>query len=237
MARYVKIKTEQKGAEQLAYRPNFVTINGKITPVADVKQPKYTFGEAMGLANYGYTGLYGRSKTKKTVGLMGENWQQAVALSRYRRNKALPEYQLFEQTPREVLLDTAAATQLIPGKPQYNSLLQLYTDFAEKYGADASGFVKRYGNMPSKEGKYGVLFDLNNRKIRNDDVRGTYQNNLAKSLIKAGQAMSADNMPDTDKAIGIELKDSYFKQAKINMTHAEKRFAAATEQQDSLFTE
>ena len=205
MARYVKIKTEQKGAEQLAYRPNFVTINGKITPVADVKQPKYTFGEAMGLANYGYTGLYGRSKTKKTVGLMGENWQQAVALSGYRRNKALPEYQLFEQTPREVLLDTAAATQLIPGKPQYNSLNQLYNKFVDEYGADASGFVKRYGNMPSKEGKYGVLFDLNNRKIRNDDVRGTYQNNLAKSLIKAGQAMSADNMPDTDKAIGIEL--------------------------------
>jgi len=26
------------------------------------------------------------------------------------------------------------------------------------------------------------------------------------------------------KAIGIELKDSYFKQAKINLEHAEKRF-------------
>jgi DNA modification methylase len=37
------------------------------------------------------------------------------------------------------------------------------------------------------------------------------------------------------KAIGIELKDSYFKQAKINLTHAETRFAAAKENQDELF--
>lgn len=36
------------------------------------------------------------------------------------------------------------------------------------------------------------------------------------------------------KAIGIELKDSYFKQAKINLEHASKRFAD-TAKQDSLF--
>ena len=202
MAKYVRI---QKDAPQLAYRPNFVTVNGKITPIADIKQPKYTFGEAMGLSKYGYTGLYGRSKTKKTVGLMGENWQQAVALSRYQRGKAVSEFQLFDQTPRENLLDVAAATQLIPGKPQYNSLMQLYTDFTDEYGADASGFVRRYGSMPSKEGKYGVLFDLNNRKIRNDDVRGTYQNNLAKTLIQAGKAMAAPNMPAADQSLGVEL--------------------------------
>jgi DNA modification methylase len=39
------------------------------------------------------------------------------------------------------------------------------------------------------------------------------------------------------KAIGIELKDSYFKQAKINLTHAESRFAAAKEKQDDLFAQ
>ena len=192
-------------APQQINRPNAISIGKKLVNVADVKQPKYTFGEAMGLANYGYAGLFGRSKTKKTVGLLGENWQQAVALSRYRRNQAIPEFKLFKDTPKDVLLDTAAATQLIPGKPQYNSLLQLYTDFAEKYGADASGFVSRYGAMPSKEGKYGVLFDLNNRKIRRDDIRGTYQNNLAKTMINAGKAMSADGMTDEDKAIGLEL--------------------------------
>jgi len=190
---------------QVVNRPNAISIGNKLVNVANVKQPKYTFGEAMGLAKYGYTGLYGRSKTKKTVGLMGENWQQVYALSKYNNAQPIPEYQLFENTPKEVLLDTAAATQLIPGKPQYNSLVQLYTDFSDKYGADASKFVKRYGAMPSKEGKYGVLFDLNNRKIRGDDVRGTYQNNLAKTMINAGKALASDNMPDADKAIGIEL--------------------------------
>jgi hypothetical protein len=190
---------------QVANRPNAIVVGNKLVNVADVKQPKYTFGEAMGLAKYGYAGLYGRSKTKKTVGLMGENWQQLYALSKYRRGRNVPEFSLFDRTPKEVLLDISAATQLIPGKPQYNSLNQLYTDFADKYGADASGFVKRYGAMPSVEGKYGVLFDINNRKIRSDDVRGTYQNSLAKTMIQAGKALSADNMPDTDKAIGIEL--------------------------------
>lgn len=190
---------------QIVNRPNAISIGKKLVNVANVKQPKYTFGEAMGLARYGYAGLYGRSKTKKTVGLMGENWQQLYALSRYRRGKAVPEFSLFKQTPKETLLDTAAATQLIPGKPQYNSLVELYTGFVEEYGADASGFVRRYGAMPSKEGKYGVMFDLNNRKIRSDDVQATYQNNLAKALIKAGKAMTAPNMTDADKAVGLEL--------------------------------
>lgn len=37
------------------------------------------------------------------------------------------------------------------------------------------------------------------------------------------------------KAIGIELKDSYFKQAKINLNLAEKRFAQPEANQDSFF--
>jgi len=36
------------------------------------------------------------------------------------------------------------------------------------------------------------------------------------------------------KAIGIELKDSYFKQAKINLSLVEKRFAENVKQ-ESLF--
>jgi hypothetical protein len=38
------------------------------------------------------------------------------------------------------------------------------------------------------------------------------------------------------KAIGIELKDSYYKQAILNMKEAEKRFKAQVKQQ-SLFNE
>ena len=180
-------------------------IVGKYQEVSQVKQPKYTFGEAMGLSKYGYTGLYGRSKTKKTIGLMGENWQQVQALSNYRNQLSVPTFSLDKQTSKEALLDVAAAQQLIPGKPVYNSVMNLYTGFVEKYGADASGFVKRYGAMPSKEGKYGLLFDVNNRKVRREDVQGTYQNNLAKTLIQAGKAMTADNMPDADKSLGVEL--------------------------------
>jgi len=56
----------------------------KYTYTSSYKEPKYTFNEAMGLAGKGYTGLYGRSADKKTIGLMGENWQQAYALSNYR---------------------------------------------------------------------------------------------------------------------------------------------------------
>ena len=37
------------------------------------------------------------------------------------------------------------------------------------------------------------------------------------------------------KAIGIELKDSYYKQALINMTHAENRFADENTKQENLF--
>lgn len=37
------------------------------------------------------------------------------------------------------------------------------------------------------------------------------------------------------KAIGIELKDSYYKQALINMTHAENRFADENAKQENLF--
>jgi hypothetical protein len=177
---------------------------GRYQEVSQVKQPKYTFGEAMGLAKYGYTGLYGRGK-KKTVGLLGENYQQVQALANYRNSLAIPEFRLDPKSSKEALTDLAAATQLIPGRPQYNSLAQMYTGFVEKYGADASGFVRRYGAMPSKEGKYGVLFDINNRKIRRDDVLGTYQNNLAKTLIDAGKAMTAEGMPEEDKSIGIDL--------------------------------
>ena len=202
MARYAEIKTDNP---QLANRPNFVTVNGKITSVADVKQPKYTFNEAMGLAKYGYAGLYGRSKTKKTVGLMGEPWQQAVALSNYRRSKNVSDFQLFDNTPKNVFLDVAAANQLIPGRPQYNSLAKMYTDFATKYGADGSKFYKRYGAMPSKTGKYGILFDVNNKAIRNDDVLATYQNNLSKGIINVAKELVKPNMPEGDRAYGSEL--------------------------------
>jgi DNA modification methylase len=37
------------------------------------------------------------------------------------------------------------------------------------------------------------------------------------------------------KAIGIELKDSYFKQAKINLSHANKRFNLKSLTQKELF--
>lgn len=220
-------------APQIINRPNAIFVKDRLVNVADVKQPKYTFGEAMGLSTFGYTGLYGRSKTKKTVGLMGENWQQLYALSKYRNNKAVPTFELFDRTPKETILDVAAATQLVPGKPQYNSLMQLYTDFADKYGADASGFVSRYGAMPSKEGKYGVLFDINNRKIRNEDVNATYQNNLAKTLIQAGKAMASPNMPPEDQSLGVELV-ALGQQAKLSSSRSKPNKATIKALEEQL---
>jgi hypothetical protein len=186
-------------------RPNAVVFGGKLINVADVKEPKYTFGEAMGLAKYGYTGLFGRSKNKKTVGLLGENWQQQYALSQAANNKAVPTFSVTDSTPVSVMRNYAAATIVAPGTQPYNSLNRMYTDFAIKYGADGSKFVKRYGAMPSKTGKYGILFNTNNKAIRNDDVLATYQNDLSTNVIKAAKWLMQPNMPDGDKAYGVEL--------------------------------
>jgi hypothetical protein len=189
---------------RIVNRPNAVVIGNKMINVANVKQPKYTFNEAMRLSQYGYTGLFGRG-SKKTIGLLGENWQKAYALSRLRADNSVPVFNPEHIEERDRLMELAAADIMVPGTKAYNSTMELYERFASKYGADGSGFVKRYGGMPSKEGKYGLLFDLNNRKIKRDDVQATYQNNLAKELGSIAREFMAEDMPDERKAVGLRL--------------------------------
>lgn len=169
-------------------RPNAVVFGGKLVNVADIKEPKYNFTEAMRLSEYGYTGLFGRSKTKQTLGLLGENWQQQYALSKIRNNQNVTAFSIMDNTSPGVLKDLAAATPLAPGSAKYNSLLGLNTYFTTKYGADGEKYKNRWGT-PKLGSKYGILFNTNNKDVRRDDVNVTYQNNLVKASVAASKDM------------------------------------------------
>lgn len=162
------------------------------------KEPKYSFTEAMKLSNYGYTGVFGRTENKQTLGLLGQNWQQVYALERMRSNQRIPQLNILKDYDPGTLKSLMAATPLVPGKAKYNALLGLYTKFGEKYGADGEKYKDRYGVLPSPNSKYGILFNTNNQKIRSDDVNVTYQNDLvrtalsvSKDLAKIGQEVNS----------------------------------------------
>ena len=166
-------------------------------------EPKYGFLDAMRLSEYGYTGLYGRSDAKKTLGLYGEEWQQAYALDRLRKNKEMLAFSVMANTDPGTLKDLAAATPLVAGSKKYNTLLGLYTKFGEKYGASGEKYIERYDGLPSVTSKYGILFNTNNKQIRRDDVNVTYQNNLVKEAVKAAKTWVKSDDPAL-KALGLE---------------------------------
>ena len=152
-----------------------------------VKEPKYTFQEAMGLSPYGYAGLFGRSKKKQTVGLLGEEWQQAYALNQLRQGKQIYGFNVLANSSPETLKDLAAAEMITPGKKQFNNLMGLYNTFVDRYGVDGAGYASRYQQLPQIGTKYGILFNTNIKKFRRDDANVTYQNNLAKAGAKIGK--------------------------------------------------
>ena len=165
-----------------------------------IKEPKYTFNEAMSLTSRGYTGLYGRSADKKTVGLMGEAWQQAYALDQLRKGKKVLSFGLYGD--RKAALDYAAAETIAPGTKVYNTLAGLVGEFNE-YGGEAK-YLERYGTKPAIGSKYGILFNVNNKAVRKDDVLATYQNNLVKAMANVTKVLTSPERSDTDKALGIE---------------------------------
>jgi hypothetical protein len=174
---------------------------------ANTSEPKYSFAEAMRLSSRGYTGVYGRTQAKQTLGLMGEEWQRAYALDRLRKNKDMLAFSIMNNTSPAVLKDIAAATQLVTGGKKYNQLADLYTTFGDKYGTNGAKYVDRYGHKPTVGSKYGILFNTDNKKIRKDDVNVTYQNNTAQGLFKYGQALFKDgekNNNDSLKAVGLQ---------------------------------
>ena len=173
----------------------------------NISEPKYSFADAMRLSQYGYTGLFGRSQSKQTLGLLGEEWQRAYALDRLRKGKQMLSFSLMANAPTQVLKDTAAATMIVPGSGKYNNLLGLYTSFGDKYGTGGAKYAERYGHLPTIGSKYGILFNTNNQKIRRDDVNVTYQNNLSansvrvgKFLVEQGKKQNSDEM----RALGLQ---------------------------------
>ena len=173
----------------------------------NTNEPKYSFAEAMRLSQRGYTGLYGRTQSKQTLGLMGEEWQRAYALDRLRKNKDMLAFSIMANTSPAVLKDVAAATQLVTGSKKYNQLADLYTTFGDKYGTNGAKYADRYGHKPTVGSKYGILFNTDNKKIRKDDVNVTYQNNTAQGLFKYGQSLFKDgekNNNDSLKAVGLQ---------------------------------
>lgn len=156
---------------------------------AQTSEPNYNFTDAMRLSEYGYTGIYGRSETKKTLGLYGDEWQQSYALDRLRKNKEMLAFSIMSNTSPGTLKDLAAATPLVPGKAKYNSLLDLSSTFTDKYGAEGEKYKARWGT-PKVGSKYGILFNTNNQKIRSDDVNVTYQNNLVKQALSVSKDLS-----------------------------------------------
>lgn len=176
------------------------------------KEPKYTFNEAMSLANNGYTGLYGRSASKQTIGLMGPAWQQAYALDQLRKGKQMLSLGLYGD--KKATLDYMAATPIVPGNKVYNTLAGLVGEFND-YGGEAK-YVARYGTTPAMGTKYGILFNLNNKAVRKDDVLATYQNNLAKEMLNVSKVLTGPERNEIDKALGIELVK--YQDYKIDLT-------------------
>jgi hypothetical protein len=177
-----------------------------------IKEPKYTFNEAMSLSNNGYTGLYGRSASKQTIGLMGQAWQQAYALNQLRKGKQMLSLGLYGD--KKATLDYLAATPIVPGNKVYNNLAGLVGEFNDYGGEDK--YVARYGTTPAMGTKYGILFNLNNKAVRKDDVLATYQNSLAKEMLNVSRVLTGPERNEMDKAIGVELVK--YQDYKIDLT-------------------
>lgn len=162
-------------------RNTFYAANQGLTKV-----PTYSFSEAMNLSGYGYTGMFGRSDSadKRTIGLLGSPIQQAYALDQTRRGNSILDFS--PQGNAAVLKDAAAATVVTPGNAAYNALAGLVGDY-NKYGGEAGYMRKQGGSLPKPGSKYGILYNVNDKVIRKDDVLATYQNNLAHILMSAAK--------------------------------------------------
>ena len=185
------------------------------------KAPKYTFTEAASLYGRGYSGVFGRAKSKQSVGLLGEGWQQAYALDALRKNKDMLDFMVLNtnvsSTAEELegFKQAAAADQ---SAKTWTNLFTLYNSY-QKMGGEA-GYAKRYGKglPPSATSKYGILNHLDNKAVRRDDVQATYQNNLAIQLESLGK--SAAN-------IAAEIaKDPNASQDNINAARSVAEFYA-----------
>lgn len=164
--------------------------------VAKIKVPKFTVSEALDLSRYGYTGLF-KAGSKETIGLKGAAWQQYQALQALRDNTKVATYQAL-QTPTvaEAYKQGLAAKPITPGNKLFNDITTLNTYFTTKYGTQGEKYASRYGHLPTQGTKYGILFDLNDPKIRTDAAMSMYQNDLAQAATAKGKELAAGTYTD-----------------------------------------
>jgi hypothetical protein len=158
--------------------------------------PKFTITEAMDLSRYGYTGLF-KAGSKETIGLKGAAWQQYMALDAIRKKAELLPYQALETaTVADAYKQGLAAKPITPGNKLFNDITALNTYFTDKYGAGGEKYASRYGHLPTAGTKYGLLFDLNDPKIRTDAAMSMYQNDLASAARAKGKELAAGTYSD-----------------------------------------
>ena len=154
-----------------------------------INAPRYTFAEAASLYNKGYAGVFGRSKDNQTVSLLGQPWQQAYALNALRENKGMLEYNIVSTTPTDTEEQVAYKEQAAADQTSgtWKSLLELYSDWNSIGGLEE--YKRRYGKgkPPGESSKYRMIFDVNNKAVKADDVQATYQANLSKTLAQVAK--------------------------------------------------
>ena len=177
------------------------TPNAILTPtgyvnVTKIKVPKFTLTEALDLSRYGYTGMF-KAGSKETIGLKGAAWQQYQALQALRDKAKIAPYQALE-TARivDAYKQGLAAKPITPGNKLFNDITTLNTYFTDKYGSTGEKYAGRYGHLPTQGTKYGILFDLNNPKIRTDAAMSMYQNDLASYATAKGKELAAGTYAD-----------------------------------------
>lgn len=175
-------------------------ITGGYVNVASMKQPKYSISEALQLAPYGYTGMF-TAGGKKTVGLIGQAWQNQQALWNLKSGQPIDKFKPIID-PNNLY----ASRYLLAAKPItqgfVNQYVGLKSSFEQRYGADGSKYINQYGHLPSADSKYAMLFAKSSAKIMQDASLSAYQNVLAKELKSIGQTYLMNNQGQSaaDKA-------------------------------------
>ena len=168
--------------------------------------PKATFLEIGSLYGRGYSGVFGRSQSKQTVGLLGENWQQAYALDALRKGHDMLSFSILDTnsgTTKDELAGYKQVAAADQSKKTWTNLFTLYGAY-QKLGGDF-GYAKRYGNglPPSATSKYGILTHINDKAIRSDDVQATYQHNLSQQTLAAQKTVN-DMIAKEPKLAGLQ---------------------------------
>ena len=184
--------------------------------------PKATFLEIGSLYGRGYSGVFGRAKSKQTVGLLGENWQQAYALDALRKGHDMLNFSILDTNAGTTKDELAGYKQVAAADRSGKTWTNLFTLYGayQKLGGDA-GYAKRYGKglPPSATSKYGILTHIDDKAIRADDVQATYQHNLSQQTLAAQKAINdmiakepklASLQPYAD-ALGVVAKNGAIK--------------------------